>query len=175
MDTMTFDKLLLLTAFCCMASDGKIDDREVKLIKPLFEKSPLFENLNFKDEINQLVKQINEQGKGFIQNYFNQLQKTELTEQEELNLIDVAIQTINADEQVEYAEIKFFKNIRYRLKVDNDTILHRFPDIEMYISEDIVTESFLDKITNQYLNSTEIPQFEMIRFDTNFLDTKENA
>jgi hypothetical protein len=41
------------------------------------------------------------------------LGKSTLTEQEELTLIDFAIQTIKADEQIEYSEIKFFKNIRH--------------------------------------------------------------
>ena len=31
MDTITFDKLLLKTAFCCMASDGNIDKREIQV------------------------------------------------------------------------------------------------------------------------------------------------
>ncbi|SEB08913.1 hypothetical protein SAMN05660909_05354 [Chitinophaga terrae (ex Kim and Jung 2007)] len=30
MDIITFDKLLLKTAFCCMASDGNIDKRELQ-------------------------------------------------------------------------------------------------------------------------------------------------
>jgi uncharacterized membrane protein YebE (DUF533 family) len=42
MDTITFDKLLLKTAFCCMAADGHIDNREIALIKTMCENSPLF-------------------------------------------------------------------------------------------------------------------------------------
>jgi uncharacterized membrane protein YebE (DUF533 family) len=38
MDTISFDKLLLKTAFCCMASDGNIDNREIALIKSMCEK-----------------------------------------------------------------------------------------------------------------------------------------
>lgn len=162
MDTITFDKLLLQTAFCCMAADGNIDKREITLIKSLCEKSPLFENLNFQEEINQLVNKINTSGKAFIQHYFDLLKTAELSEQEELTLIDFAIQTINADEQVEYSEIKFFKNIRHRLKVSDEKILERFPDIEQFLEEDIITESFLDKITRQYLETAEIPKFSEI-------------
>jgi uncharacterized membrane protein YebE (DUF533 family) len=32
MDTIKFDKLLLKTAFCCMASDGHIDSREIAIV-----------------------------------------------------------------------------------------------------------------------------------------------
>ena len=135
MDTISFDKLLLKTAFCCMAADGNIDDREISLIKSMCEKSPLFTNFNFKEEINQLVGKINSGGKTFIQYYFDLLKQTQLNEEEELTLIDFAIQTINADEQIEYSEIKFFKNIRHRLNVSDEKILARFPDIEQYLEE----------------------------------------
>ena len=33
MEAITFDNLLLKTAFCCMASDGNIDEREVAMIQ----------------------------------------------------------------------------------------------------------------------------------------------
>lgn len=170
MDTISFDKLLLKSAFCCMASDGHIDNREIALIKTMCENSPLFKDFNFQEEINSLVNKINTRGKEFISYYFELLDKSTLTEKEELTLIDFAIQTIKADEQIEYSEIKFFKNIRHRLKVSDDSILAVFPDIEQFLEEDIVTESFLDKITNQYLESAELPQFELISIDTSSLD-----
>ena len=70
METISFDKLLLKTAFCCMASDGHIDNREIELIKSMCEKSPLFKDFKFEEEINQLVIKINARGKEFIQYYF---------------------------------------------------------------------------------------------------------
>lgn len=170
MDTVTFDKLLLKTAFCCMASDGHIDKREIALIKSMCENSPLFKDFNFQEEINSLVSKINSRGKEFISYYFDLLSKSTLTEKEELTLIDFAIQTIKADEQIEYSEIKFFKNIRHRLRVSDEDILAVFPDVEQFLEEDIVTESFLDKITSQYLEAAELPQFELISIDTSSLD-----
>ena len=162
MKLISFDKLLLKTAFCCMASDGNIDNREIALIKSMCEKSPLFKDLDFHGEINTFIIKINDKGKGFISHYFDLLQKSSLTEQEELTLIDFAIQTIKADDLIEYSEIKFFKNIRHRLKVSDEKILTIFPDIEQFLEKDIVTESFLDRITNQYLDTAELPQFELI-------------
>src|SRR5688572_25775348 len=112
MDTITFDKLLLKTAFCCMAADGHIDKREVELIKSMCYRSPLFANFKFEDEINSLVNKINTRGKEFISYYFTLLKETSLTEEEQLLLIDFAVNTIKADEQINYSEIKFFKVIR---------------------------------------------------------------
>lgn len=162
MDTIAFDKLLLQTAFCCMASDGHIDNREISMINSLCEKSPIFENFNFQNEINELVVKINANSKEFIKDYFDILKTRELTEKEELSIIDFAIQTIKADDQVEYAEIKFFKNIRHRLKISDESILSVFPDIEMFLEQDIITETFLEKITSQYLDIAELPVFDNI-------------
>jgi len=167
MDTITFDQLLLKTAFCCMASDGHIDQREVELIKSLCEDSSMFESFDFQERINLFITRINSDSKGFIKNYFELLEKGGLTEEEELTLIDFAVKTINADEQVEYSEIKFFKNIRHRLQIKDEDILKSFPDIEMYLEDDIETESYLEKITNQYLETVELPTFDMINISNN--------
>lgn len=166
METITFDKLLLKTAFCCMASDGHIDNREIALIKTMCENSPLFKEFNFQDEINLLLNKINTSGQEFISYYFELLNKANLSEQEELTLIDFALQTIKADDQIEYSEIKFFKNIRHRLKISDENILKSFPDIEDFLEEDIITESFLDKITSQYFEVAKLPQFDLINIST---------
>jgi uncharacterized tellurite resistance protein B-like protein len=175
MDTISFDKFLLKSAFCCMASDGHIDNREIALIKTMCENSPLFNDFNFQEEINSLINMINTRGKEFISSYFDLLDKSTLTEKEELTLIEFAIQTIKADEQIEYSEIRFFKNIRHRLKISDEIILAVFPDIEQFLEEDIVTESFLDKITSLYLDAAELPKFELISIDTNSLHNLKNG
>jgi hypothetical protein len=173
MDTITFDKLLLKTAFCCMASDGKIVPSEILIIKSLCEKSPLFANFNYQEEINLLVGNINTGGKIFIQYYFDLLREAQLTEKEELSLIDFAIQTINADEQIEYSEIKFFKNIRHRLNVSDEKILDHFPGIEQYLEDDIITDGFLDKITSQFFELSEFPQFDLISIADSSQETQD--
>lgn len=171
MDTITFDKLVLKTAFCCAACNGSIDKSEIALIKKMCSESPLFVNFNFEAEINSLISKLNTEGKEFISYYFDLLKHTSLTEQEELTLIDFAIKTIHADGVDEYSEIKFFKVIRHNLKVSDEKILVSFPEVESWLEADIVTDSFLEKIRNQYLESTELPQFELITsLDTGSLD-----
>lgn len=165
METITFDKLLLKTAFCCMASDGKIDKREVELIKKMCEQSPLFNDFDFSKEINILLEKINNRGSEFIQYYFDLLNSTDLSEEEELQIIDFAIKTINADDVIEYSEVKFFKAIRKCLNVSDENILASYPDLDTYLEEDIDTKSKLDKLVNNYLKSIELPQFEQIHLD----------
>lgn len=165
METITFDKLLLKTAFCCMASDGKIDKREVELIKKMCKQSPLFIEFDFGKEINILLEKINNRGSEFIQYYFDLLNNNDLSKEEELNIIDFAIKTINADDVIEYSEVKFFKAMRKCLNITDETILAVYPDLEYYLEEDINTESELDKLVNNYLSSVQLPQFEKINFE----------
>jgi uncharacterized tellurite resistance protein B-like protein len=175
METISFDKLLLKTAFCCMASDGKIDKREIALIKTMCGNSPLFANLNFEAEINNLVKRLNSKGKEFINYYFDLLKHSTLSENEELTLIDFAINTIKADDQIKYSEIKFFKVIRHNLKISDKNILAVYPDVEQFLEQDIITETYLEKLKNQYMDTAELPQFEIIQsFETGLLDNLPN-
>jgi len=157
-----------------MACDGDIDPREVVTIKSICEKLPLFENFDIQLEANLLIEKLNDRGNEFLLSYFNLLKNTTLTEEEELTLIDVAIQVIWADNIVQYSEIKFFKNIRHRLKVSDEKILERFSeveDIERFLEKEIETESLLDKITSQYLDIAKLPKFEAISIDASLLET----
>lgn len=163
MDSITFDRLLLKTAFCCMACDGHIDHREIEVIKSLCSESPLFANFDFAREINQLVIKINADGQGFIKRYFSLLHETPLTEEEELALMDFAIKTIHADDVVEYAEVKFLKAIRSRLNVSTDRILAHHPEMEYHLEDDIVSESYMDVLVNQYFDSVALPEFAEIQ------------
>ena len=162
METISFDKLLVKTAFCCMASDGEINPKEIALIKTLCEESSYFANFKFDEEINKLIIKLNEGGKEFIKYYFDILKNSTLSEPEELTLIDFAVKTIHADGVDEYSEIKFFKVIRHNLKVTDERIIASYPEIESWLEQDIITESYLDKITKQYLDIAELPKFELI-------------
>ena len=111
METINFDKLLLKTAFSCMACDGDIDKREVKLIKKLHKEKKTFGEIDFNTEMENLLIAINRDGQQFLKDYFNELTSSNLTEANELKLVEVAIDTIKADDKVEYSEIKFFIKI----------------------------------------------------------------
>lgn len=169
MEATHLEKILLETAFCCMASDGHIDTREVNMIENLCSKSNFFKDLELHHEVNKLVQKINTDGKHFIGRYLQELNSANLSETEELILIDFALRTINADEILEYSEIKFFKNIRHRLKVSDNRILIAHPDIADFLEEDIKNDSYLESITSHFLDIVELPQFDVIDLTQNDL------
>ncbi len=171
METLHFNKLLLKTAFSCMACDGDIDKREVKLIKQLQKEHKTFGEIDINAELDTLLLAINKDGHQFLKGYFNELTTTELTEANELKLIEVAIDTIKADEKVEYSEIKFFKVIRSKLKIDNEPILEKHPDFEDYLEQDIITASYLSRLQDDFFDTHISNEFELIsEIDDDILD-----
>lgn len=162
METLNFNKLLLKTAFSCMACDGDIDKREVKLIKQLQKDHKTFGEIDVNTEMDTLLLAINRDGHQFLKNYFNELTSSELSEANELKLIEVAIDTIKADDKVEYSEIKFFKVIRSKLKINSNSILEKHPDFEDYLEEDIISDSYLSRLQDDFFDTHISNEFELI-------------
>jgi len=162
MKNISFNHLLLKTAFSCMACDGDIDIREVELIKALHNRKRLFGDIDINAELDNLTTEINKDGSAFLKQYFSELTLKELSEQDELKIIEAAIETIVADEKVEYSEIKFFKVIRSNLKISNNAILDVHPEFEEYLEEDIISESYLSQLQDDYLANHKMPVFQII-------------
>ena len=133
----TKNELYLKTVFACMACDGDIAPEEIAVVKELADKADLFSNFDVESKLNDYVSQINQQGRVFLTTYLNDIANTELTEKEEMQIVGIAIQTIEADNKIEYSEVSFFKKIRQRLNVSDETILATFPDKEDYLLPDI--------------------------------------
>lgn len=134
------DELLLKTLFCCSACDGIIAKEEVELVKNLTESVRLFNSLNVEDILNSYISEINTQGKGFLKDFLVQLSDTELTDDEQVQLIEMAIKMIEADNQILYSEVKFFKKIRAALSVSDEIILKSLPSAEDYLLPDVISE-----------------------------------
>lgn len=134
---MNISEVYLLTAFVCSACDGEIAPSEVALVKKWCESSSLFENIDVEAKLNEYVDEINKQGKGFISRYFEMLKGNHYTDDEQLQIVRIAIEMIEADGQILYQEVKFFKKLRSFLSIPDEAILHALPDKEDYLLPDI--------------------------------------
>lgn len=157
MEKVQFEKLLLRTAFYFMACDGDIDPEELKLIREMGEESQLFGDIDLNADLDKMLGDINALGGQFLINYFTELSEADLTDEEQIQLIKISIDTINADNKVEYSEIKFFKIVRDKLSVDDHDILDVMPEIEEYLEQDIISPTYIAKLTADYLGSFATP------------------
>jgi uncharacterized tellurite resistance protein B-like protein len=161
MEQKSFNHLLLKTAFSCMACDGEIDNKEIEVIRRMHAEKNIFGNINLNEELNKMVAQINTEGQGFLKQYFQDLTNANLPESDELKIVETAIETIKADDKIEYSEIKFFKVIKSKLKISNDLIMNVHPDFEEYLEDDIISPTYLSTIQSDFFSSYSISEFKI--------------
>lgn len=134
---MNSQDLLLKTIFACMACDGDIAKEEVKLLHDLIVNTDLFKGLDAEVTLKKYVDSINENGVAFLNQYLSEVAEGKLSKEEQLCLVDLAFKTIEADNRIEYSEVKFFKKIRVRLSLTDEDILAKYPDKEDFLQLDI--------------------------------------
>ena len=74
-------------------------------------------------------------------------------------MVDLAFKTIEADNRIEYSEVKFFKKIRVRLSLTDGEILAKYPEKEDFLLPD--------------LNIAEAPEWNNVTFAEITLKVKE--
>ena len=140
---MKISEIYLLTAFVCSACDGDIAPREIALLKDWSDKSELFGDIDVEAKLNEYVESINEHGNLFIKEFLLVLASNVFTEEEQLQIIRIAIEMIEADGLILYSEVKFFKKLRSCLSISDNAILNVLPDKEDYLLPDIKTSDFI--------------------------------
>ena len=134
---METNELYLRTAFCCMACDGDIAKEEVDIIRKMTDNDNIFDGLDIQEKLNEYVTAINSEGQRFLNNYLEDIKKADFDETICLQLIRIAINTIEADNQIKYSEISFFKRLRKQLAISDEAIIVALPDKEDYLLPDV--------------------------------------
>ena len=128
--------LYLKTLLCCSACDGEIAPEEVDLIRSLIAKNEIFDGIEAESAINDLISELNDDGLKFIKEYLDAIRKSELDKKEQLLIIRLAIDMIEADNKIVYSEVKFFKRIRNNLTISDEDILEAYPINDEYLLPD---------------------------------------
>ena len=141
---MITNELFLKTAFCCMACDGEIAEEEIALLKEKVAHENVFDGLDVQGKINEYVTAINCQGSLFLNSFINEVKDAQLDEESSLQLIKIAIETIEIDNEIKYSEVSYFKRIRKNLSITDERILNIMPDKEDYLLPDIEDDPIFD-------------------------------
>lgn len=135
---MNNELLYLKTILCCSACDGEIAPEEIATLKSIILNMDVFKTIDVENELNKLIESLNEKGAEFLMEYVDSISATTLSEEEQLLIVKLAIDIIEADNEVLYSEVKFFKRIRRNLTISDEQILSHFPDKEDYLLPDII-------------------------------------
>lgn len=134
---MTLQELKLKTIFCCMSCDGDIAEEEIAMVKKMTKETTMFEGMDTESLLNTYISEINKDGQSFLKQYLKDVANTEMNDDEQLEIVDLAIKTIEADNKIEYSEVKFFKKIRARLSLTDEQIMAKHPDKDDFLLPDI--------------------------------------
>ena len=135
---MEKELLFLKTILCCSACDGEIAQEEITTLKSIILNIDIFKTVDVECELNNLIELLNKKGAEFLMEYVDSVGKITLTEDEQLLIVKLAIDIIEADNEILYSEVKFFKQIRNNLSITDEQILTKFPDKEDYLLPDII-------------------------------------
>ena len=164
MDKTDFRKLLFKVAFCTMACDGRIAEREISEIKLMDRKASFFDDIDLSSELDQLIKEFRDKGIKVIEELFQTLRTNKLTAIQELLVLEVSLRIMNADEVHDENEIKFLHLLRSKLELHDETINERFGRLEVLHTSDYVknikTENLKDEFSEEII-VPELKQFEL--------------
>ena len=168
MDKTILKKILFKVAFCAMAADGKIDDREIKEMQIMDKNTSYFANIDLSDELKNLLTGFEIKGKKIITELFDELRNTKLTTIQELLVLEIALRIISADDDIDENEVKFVKLLRSKLELHDETIKDRFGVIDYLMNTDYaenikIKDKETDFIAN--LSMPEISELKSIDFE----------
>lgn len=135
---MDKELFFLKTILCCSACDGEIAPEEIAALKSIATNMDIFKTIDVERELNQMIESLNKKGAEFLMEYVDSIRGMNLSEEEQLLVVKLAIDIIEADNEILYSEVKFFKRIRRNLSISDELILSKFPDKEYYLLPDII-------------------------------------
>lgn len=161
MDKKAFDALMMKSVFACMACDQHIDAKEMAHIHQRAGEKALFGGLDLEGELKRLESDLNAQGYGFFRSFFSELAVAGLDKDQELRLLAASIDMVEANEEIEYAEVKFVKLIRAELKVSDEDILAANPAHSEYLKQDVIASDHREKLVSQFFLDQDFPTLQI--------------
>ncbi len=161
-------KILFKVAFCSMACDGSIDQREIEEIKAIHDKTVFFKDLDLSKELELLKIKLKSDGKRLIKDILQDIDSYELNTIQELLILEIALRIINSDKRIDENEIKFINLLRSKMKVHNQTIFDRFGKVEILFTEDYIRTNLDNEYQNKFINNLKFPkiiELKKIKFD----------
>ena len=158
MEKTEFKKLLFKVAFCTMACDGHIDDREVEELRIMDKNTSFFDSVDLSEELKQLVKDLKNKGTKVIEELFAFLRETKLNPIQELIVLEVALRIINADNKHDENEVKFIHLLRSKLELHDETINDRFGELDILYTNEYSKGIVVGKTEVEFADSILLPE-----------------
>lgn len=163
LEKQTFQRLLFKVAFCTIACDGNIDDKEIEELKLMDKTAAYFQGIDLSDELDNLLKTLKEKGKHIIDDLYSYLKATKLNQVQELLVLEVAFRLAMANEVMDENEIKFIRFLRSHLELYDEIIRDRFGAVEYLFDKDYSKDIAKNETRMDLFSTIAIPEVELIQ------------
>ena len=163
MEKNEFKKLLFKVAFCSMACDGHIDEREIDEMKLMDKNTSFFHDIDLSKELSELISELDKKGVQIINDLFKTLKDNILNPIQELIILEVALRIINADDKHDENEIKFIRFLRANLKLHDNEIVDRFGEIDILHTNSHVKNVVKEGNKKEFIKDLTLPEVNEIK------------
>lgn len=161
MDQVEFQKILFKSAMCVMACDGEIHDSEVAEMEIISQKTSYFNKLDYHKEIAEILNDFSNDNKKVLAKYFLELEKNELSSVQKLQLLEIVMRIIHADDRIDPNEIKFLQLVKYKLAVHDEIFFKRFGEVS-YLTGSMMNNKVSPK-KDAFIKDITMPDFSEIQ------------
>lgn len=150
MKNQDFKNFLFKSAVMAMACDGEIAESEIEEIKKIVANEIYFMGYDLEEPLKSNIDNIKANGKNAINQYLQEIVSSDLSQHQEVLLIEVLLRMIEADKVVLESEIRFLQMAKSKLKIDEQTLIVKFPkqiDYLMDFNNYGLHEEFTDEIS----------------------------
>ncbi|HNK25380.1 MAG TPA: tellurite resistance TerB family protein [Saprospiraceae bacterium] len=135
MKSNDFQDFLFKSAVMVMSCDGEIAQSEIDELENIISNEIYLLGYNHHEPLKSHIDEIRTNGKDAINKFLEELSRTDLSQKQELILIEVLIKMIEADSIIQPSEIKFFQLIKSKLKTSEESLIIHFPKQVSFIIE----------------------------------------
>ena len=163
LEKQQFQHLLFKVAFCTIACDGHIDEKEIKEMKAMDKSAAYFQGIDLSEELDNLLLSLKKKGKHIIDELYAYLKATKLNPVQELLILEVAFRLAMANELMDENEIKFIRFLRSHLDLHDEIIRDRFGTVKYLFDKDYSQDIIKSETYNDLLSTISIPEINVIQ------------
>jgi uncharacterized tellurite resistance protein B-like protein len=131
MDELEYHRFLFNTAMLVMSCDGEIHDDEVTEMRLALKHSVMFKGLDFDSELDRFQSELAADAGSAIGNYFEKLETLGLDPVQKLQVLEIVLRIMYADDRADENEIRFLRLVKDRLGVMDEIFFKRFGDVDV--------------------------------------------
>lgn len=157
------ERVLFRTAVLVMACDGEIHSDEIRELKLASTSTKYFSGVDFDVEMSLVREQLEKDKIGTLRTHFRQLSEQSISPAAALQLLELVLRIIYADQRVHENEVRFCQLLQQVLHVPEQVIQKRFGSVPFLVGQGGLEKNLDPGLNMDFLQQISIPDEEDFR------------